>query len=545
MAAEYPQAKVLTVAQLLKQDAWFYLPWFQRPYSWQRAHAQQLVIDLMERGITAHSIERFHLGMSPDGWSSLLDEAAKNKIPVAQLDAAGLAVKRERGSGYYDRFRNRVIFPIRDREDRTIAFGGRIMPGSGEGAKYINSPETRLFHKSRQLYGYDIAHMPILRHRQAIVMEGYTDVIIAHQAGVDNAVAVLGTALGPAHLKTLRHQCESVVLLLDGDEAGQRRSDEVLELFLNAQMDVRIVSLPDGLDPADFILQRGLDDFRKAIDVSCDALEFRLRRATAGFDPLSDTHRAHKAVEEILSLLAKVPSAGLISNESFRIRQNQILPRLARQFSIPEQTLREQLTAMRGKQSRFSKYDRQSDAEKAEQQQVRLFKPGDLSPFERELLELIIVAPQVAPIALERVQSGWLECDAARALFDVYQQLDFSGGSLEFEAVMLSLEDMSLKSLLVTLHEQAHAKLTFTRDSAEQRLRTLTQRLGERHEELRRQKLVEQLQSGVSEQEELDILQHVIRQARLRQGLTHPETPQKEALGGPDRTEDLDVPANR
>lgn len=498
---------------------------------------------LAGRGINQHSIEKFHLGMSPDSWSALLDAAAKEKISPAQLDAAGLVVKREKG-GYYDRFRNRVMFPIRDREDRTIAFGGRIMPGSGEGAKYINSPETRLFQKSRQLYGYDIAHMPILRHKQAIVMEGYTDVIIAHQAGVDNAVAVLGTALGPSHLKTLRHQCESVVLLLDGDEAGQRRSDEVLELFLHAQMDVRIVTLPDDLDPADFLLQRGLEQFHQAIEAACDALEFRLRRATAGFDPLLDTFRAHKAVEEILSLLAKVPAAGLISNEAFRIRQNQIMPRLARQFAIPEDALREQLSAMRSKQSRFARPDREKDEAKNEKP-IKVYKPGDLTPFERELLELIIIAPQVAPIALERVQSGWLECEAAQALFDVYQQLDFSGASLEFDAVLVTLEDISLKSLLVTLHEQAHAKLAHTRDSAEQRLRTLTQRLGERHEELRRQKMVEQLQKGVSEQEELDILQDVIRQARLRQGLKHHEPSAKESTDEPDRTRDSDVPASR
>ncbi len=497
---------------------------------------------LAERGINEHSISSFHLGMSPDSWSSLLDAATAQKITPAQLDAAGLVVKRERG-GYYDRFRNRVMFPIRDREDRTIAFGGRIMPGSGEGAKYINSPETRLFQKSRQLYGYDVAHMPILRHRQAIVMEGYTDVIIAHQSGVDNAVAVLGTALGPSHLKTLRHHCDSVVLLLDGDEAGQKRSDEVLELFLHAQMDVRIVTLPNDLDPADFLLQRGLDQFKQAVESACDALEFRLRRSTAGFDPLLDTHKASKAVDEILSLLAKVPSSGLISNEAFRIRQNQILPRLARQFAIPEGALREQLTAMRSKQSKFSRYDRETEKEKAEQP-AKVFKPSDLSPFERELLELIIVAPQVAPIALERVQSGWLECEAAQALFDVYQQLDFSGASLEFDAVLVTLEDISLKSLLVTLHEQAHAKLAFTRDSAEQRLRMLTQRLGERHEELRRQKVVEQLQKGVSETEELDILQDVIRQARLRQGLKHHEPPVTESTDEPDRTRDSDVPAN-
>lgn len=499
---------------------------------------------LADRGITDHSIESFHLGMAPNGWSILLDAASGQKIAPVQLDAAGLVVKREKSSGYYDRFRNRLMFPIRDRDGRTIAFGGRVLPGSEERAKYINSPETRLFQKSRQLYGYDIAHLPIHRLREAIVMEGYTDVIIAHQAGIDNAVAVLGTALGQPHLKTLRHSCDKVVLLLDGDEAGQRRSDEVLELFLHAQLDVRIVTLPEGLDPADYLLQQGAESLRKAVSGACDALEFRMKRSTSGFDPLVDTHRAHRAMEEILSLLAKVPYAGLISNEAFLIRQNQILPRLARQFGIPEDILRQQLAAMRSKQSRLQRASREDGLGVAAAiPQPRLYKPSDLSPFERELLELLVISPQVAPIALERVHSGWLECDAARAMLEAYHRLDFSGVPLEFDSVMASLEDPSLKSLLVTLHEQATAKLRLTRDSAENRLRMLTERLGQRHQEIRQQRMVEKLQTGVSECEEISILQDVIRQARLRQGLEYSESSVEEQSDEPELTRETDVPA--
>ncbi len=505
----------------IKSELFRILRWAEEFYHQYLLHAPEAKPAreyLSERGIAAHSIDRFQLGMAPAGWSNLIEAAAVQKFTLPQLDAAGLVVQRDGSSGYYDRFRNRLMFPIRDRESRTIAFGGRVMPGSQDRAKYINSPETRLFHKSRQLYGFEIAHLPIHRHRQAIVMEGYTDVILAHQSGVDNAVAVLGTALGPAHLKALRHSCDSVVLLLDGDEAGQRRSDEVLELFLHAQLDVRIATLSDGLDPADFLLKFGLDAFQKVVAASCDALEFRMRRATAGFDPLIDTHKAHRAIEDILALLAKVPHSGLISNEAFRIRQNQLLPRLARQFGIPEDSLRQRLTSLRSRQSAIPRYQRQ-DEEHTAQKPVRIMKPSDLSPYERELIELIIIAPQVAPIALEQVQSEWLECEAARAMLDAYQQLEFSGAPLDFESVLVALEDPSLKSLLVTLHEQAQAKLIHNRQTPEERLRLLTERIGQRQQEADQQRLVAQLQRGVSEKEEIDILQEAVRQARLRQGL--------------------------
>ena len=483
---------------------------------------------LSERQITPASIEQFGIGFAPDSWSAIQDAARQEKITPFILEASGLTRKRERG-GHYDFFRNRVMFPVRDRESRPIAFGGRVLPNSKERAKYLNSPESRVFQKHQTLYGFDIAGKPSRWGKQAIIVEGYTDVIIAHQCGLDTSMAVLGTALTQGHLKLLqRNQVEQVVLLLDGDAAGQKRSDDVLELFLHAQMDVRVLTLPEGQDPADFLLANGAQALHNRISKSGDALEFKLQRVSSGFDPLVDTHRANQAVEEMLSLLAKVPQSGLIANEAFRLRQNQVLPRLARKFSIPEENLRERLSGLRKRNERF---ERRRPEEEGQGKQ--LMRPGDLSPYERELLELIIVAPQVAPIALERVQSGWLECAAAQAMLDAYQQLEFAGQSLEFESVLVALEDPSLKSLLVTLHEQAQAKLGYTKVSAEDRLRVLTHRMGERQDAVRRLQLETELQkSNLSETEELDVLQDVIRQARLRQGL----------VGNPDEAAEETMP---
>ena len=485
---------------------------------------------LEDRGLSKECVQQFAVGLAPDAWSYLLDRAQKEGYSINLLESAGLVKKNDRG-GRYDFFRNRVIFPIRDRDSNTIALGGRVLPGSDAvGGKYINSPETKLFTKSQQLYGLDIASLPIRRLKQAIVMEGYTDVMFAHQCGITNAVAVLGTALGSAHLKILqRQQCDQVVLLLDGDEAGQRRSDEVLELFLGAQIDVRVMTLPDGLDPADYLKQFGGDQLREMIAKSVDALEFKMRRVSTGFDPLLDTHRANAAMEEMISLLAKVPHSGLLTHESFKMRQDQILNRMSRQFGVPEASLRERLKSLREKQSRMI---RKPEAEPAAQPAKRLLRPSDLSPLERELLELIIVSPLVAPVALERVQPEWLQCDAARQMLGAYQELEFAGQSLDFDSVLIALEDPSLKSLLVTLHEQANAKLSFTRETAESRLRALTFRMGELQDALRRQRQLVTLQSSrLSEEDELSLLTDVIRQARLRQGLEEkkPEDSDSEA----------------
>jgi len=481
---------------------------------------------LEERGLLDDSVRHFQVGLAPESWSYLLDRAQQDGHSANLLEAAGLVIKRDRG-GHYDRFRNRVIFPIRDREKRVIALGGRVLPGSEEGAKYINSPETKLFTKSQQLYGLDVASLPIRQLKQAIVMEGYTDVMFAHQCGITNAVAVLGTALGAAHLKILQRQnCDQVVLLLDGDEAGQRRSDEVLELFLGAQLDVRVMTLPDGLDPADYLKQFGGERLRELIAKSVDALEFKMRRVSTGFDPLLDTHRANAAMEEMLSLLAKVPHSSLLTHESFKMRQDQILNRMARQFGLPEPSLRERLKSLREKQSKLI---RKPEADIAAQPAKRLLRPSDLSPLERELLELIIVSPMVAPVALERVQPDWLQSDAARQMLDAYQELEYAGQSLDFDSVLIALEDPSLKSLLVTLHEQATAKLSFTRETAESRLRALTYRMGELQDVPRRQReMVELGSNSKSEEEKLSLLTDVIRQARLRQGLEEkkPEVPE-------------------
>ncbi len=178
---------------------------------------------LEERQISAESIRRFRLGFAPDRWDWLLKQALSTNILPKTLETVGLVVRKQDGPGHYDRFRGRVLFPIRDVQGRPVAVGGRILPqlAAENPAKYINSPETPLFSKSSMLYALDSARDLMGHSRVAVVMEGYTDTIIARQFGFENTVAILGTALGERHIRLLRRFADSITLVLDGDEAGQ------------------------------------------------------------------------------------------------------------------------------------------------------------------------------------------------------------------------------------------------------------------------------------------------------------------------------------
>ena len=313
---------------------------------------------LQERGITPESIEKFHLGFSPLDRDWILHQAGKNedanKIAgrTKILEAIGILSKPggRSGGNYYDRFKGRLLFSIRDAQARPVGFGGRVLPDVATitPAKYVNSPETPLFTKSKLLYGLDLARQSIRKNGAALVMEGYTDVIVAHQYGFDNAVAVLGTALGADHIKILKHYTDRIILVLDGDEAGQRRTNEVLELFVAEQVDLRILTLPEGLDPCDFLHQKGAAAFAELLANSAvDALEHAFATVTRGVDVDRDVHGASRALERLVSIVAKAPRLRADTTGEDRFREEKILQRLAAWFRVDENEVRRRLTALR------------------------------------------------------------------------------------------------------------------------------------------------------------------------------------------------------
>ncbi len=261
---------------------------------------------LKHRGIDGATAKRFGIGYAPDGWSNVLDKFGKSAEATEKLLATGLIIRKDNGK-HYDRFRDRIMFPIRDNRGRTIGFGGRIM-GSGE-PKYLNSPETVLFHKGRELYGLYEARQALRNIERLVVVEGYMDVIALARHGINFAVATLGTATTSDHLNQLFRLTENVYFAFDGDRAGNAAAWRALENALpqiREGRQIRFVFLPDGQDPDSFVNEQGADAFIAALDDGVALSEFLIQELARQVDMETVDGRARLA-ELARPLVNKIP----------------------------------------------------------------------------------------------------------------------------------------------------------------------------------------------------------------------------------------------
>ena len=255
---------------------------------------------LAGRGITDEAIERYQLGFAPDAWSRLSDAFKKRGISEKILVDAGLAAVRERGGGVYDRFRNRVIIPIADERGRVVGFGGRALGDAKP--KYLNTAETPVFNKRKLLFGLDRAHRAIAQEGCAIVVEGYMDAIAAWEAGAANVVATLGTSFTSDHAALLLRRAPRIVFCYDSDAAGQEATLRALAAVRGRTAEVRVLLLPDGKDPDEYVRTHGAEAFRALVETAVPAPEYRLRHVRAHMADGIDGRRA--ALAEMLPVLA-------------------------------------------------------------------------------------------------------------------------------------------------------------------------------------------------------------------------------------------------
>jgi DNA primase len=259
---------------------------------------------LRDRGVSDQAIDDFQLGYAPDSWDALLAKLEKHGYSGKELARAGLAVPRREGSGFYDRFRGRLMFPISDPGGRVIAFGGRALADDQQ-PKYLNSPETPLFSKGRVLYAFDRARRAMAEAGRAIIVEGYLDVIACHEAGLREAVATMGTALTAEHVELLRRRAERLVLAFDADSAGLAAALRGRDLFRRANLEVRVVTMPEDMDPDNIIRDRGPEAFRQLLDEAEPMVEWEMARILSRAE---GEREEMEALRDAVAVLARVPT---------------------------------------------------------------------------------------------------------------------------------------------------------------------------------------------------------------------------------------------
>jgi len=283
---------------------------------------------LKNRNMSRELIDEFSLGYAPSEWDALAKFLAKNNIPLNLAERVGLVVKRKQGDGYYDRFRDRVMFPIRDLEGKVIGFGGRVIK-EDEQPKYMNSPESPVYSKRRSFYGVDKSRDFIRREGRVVLVEGYTDFLALYSSGIKNVVATLGTSLTRDHGVILRRYTENVVVLFDSDESGTKASLRSLDVLLEEGLMPHVAPLPEGEDPDSFIKKHGDQKFSELIENSESWIDFFIDRTLERYRGGSLT--MNQLVKEVSELLIKVQNPVERSlnikkaSEKLGIRENEIL----------------------------------------------------------------------------------------------------------------------------------------------------------------------------------------------------------------------------
>jgi len=302
-----------------------------------------------ERGFSDDTIKKFHLGYSPEQSAAFADYALANSYSDQALESSGISMRNERG--WYDRFRGRVMFPIHSISGRVLGFGGRILQSNAKAAKYLNSPENPIYHKSKVLYGLFQAKQEIVKRDEALLVEGYTDVLSFYQNGVRNVVSSSGTALTEGQIAMLKRYTPNITLLYDGDAAGIRASFRGLDMMLEQGVNVRVVPFPDGEDPDSFAQAHSTEELEAYISSNRrDFISFKtgvLLEEAAG-DPL----KRAQMVREIVASIAKVPD---------RIGQEVFVKEAARLLEIDATALYDELDRLLSDQSRQARRKQQQE----------------------------------------------------------------------------------------------------------------------------------------------------------------------------------------
>ena len=331
---DWERGKIASLREIVSIAAEQYRKNLQSPAGKEALHY------LQERRLSDKTIEEFHLGLAPDSWDFMLTMLTKRGFKLELIEEAGLIVRRKSGSGYYDRFRNRVIFPIQDTVGRFIGFGGRILHGSNEDVpKYINSSENSLFHKGQNLYGFYQAEEFIRKQGLVFVVEGYVDAIRMHEQGLKNTVAPLGTALTEDQVALILRYTRTIYLIFDADEAGTKATMRSTSIMHQRSVDPFVIRLPAGSDPGDFFNTYSIDEFNLMKKDALSGIDFIIKQYT----DLKKVYTAHEKISILGSLSEYYEN---MNDELFR---DDFLNRLSSALNTESGILRRELTRLTGK----------------------------------------------------------------------------------------------------------------------------------------------------------------------------------------------------
>lgn len=401
---------------------------------------------LAKRGIVASTIEKYRIGYAPDGWDALTNHLITQRVNQADAVKAGLIAARENSHGFYDRFRDRIIFPIIDTSERVIAFGGRVFR-EGE-PKYLNSPETPVFSKTKTLYGLNTARRAVSQLDRVLVVEGYMDVISVQEAGFENAVATLGTALTEEHVNIIARFTKNVVLAFDADSAGMAAAQKSAPIFERSGFNIRILSMPKGEDPDSLLRNGDTSQFAALLEKTLPLSDFRIKIILSKHDMKSDEGKS-AALKEIIGILAEIES--IVERERLIRLLARFHPNFNSGTTLAEEHLRAEANRLRSQMVRHAVH--QGSVTRSDNQPIAAQKKkiSLVERTERTLLGIILIRNLDPNKVFDLLSAKEFVGEYTRLLAEAMSRHCHQTGKIEQESLRSELEGTPAGEILTDL----------------------------------------------------------------------------------------------
>ena len=449
--------------KLAKVNAWAAEHFRKNLYNEQTgAQARKYIIT--ERQITPESMKKWQLGLAINSQDDLTRAAKAKGIPEKLLEQAGLVFLHNESGRLFDKFVNRLMFPISDVTGRIIGFGGRTLDGNG--AKYINSPTTVLFDKSSSLYGLDQARHKIASTGTAVVVEGYTDCIMAHSKGCENVVATLGTSFTSGHGRILRRYAKKVVLIFDSDNAGIEAADRALEVCLSQRIDTKLACVPEGKDPCDFILAAGKERFEKLVDGAADVFQFKWNRLTENFGNDETLVGRKRAVEEFLQTIATAVWSGHMA----AIDRGLIANRLSGITGVSTKEINAELNRRITRAQKAASYPAAVTAKNQPSAPVRQhgeevltadLGQGRFALAQREVLEVLLNEPKLFDSVKQKITADIFDVPILRQIAAILIKTLLDKADIHLREILARTESIETGNIIMELAHAGEKKGNF------------------------------------------------------------------------------------